>query len=89
MRPQILERKLHEIPPDEGLYKTYNAFQLCEHASIAVEDSQKDDHQLAIVASLIPMSFELTTTLKFSAKNDSKTTMMPVIVLWEAWSPVA
>ena len=60
MRPQILERKLHKIPPDEGLYKTYNTFQLCEHASIAVEDGKKYDHQLAIVASLIPMSFELT-----------------------------
>ena len=60
MKPQILECKLREIPPDEILYKTYNAFQLCEHASVAVEDGQKDDHQLAIVASLIPMSFELT-----------------------------
>ena len=68
MRPQILERKLHKIPPDEGLYKTYNTFQLCEHASTAVEDGKKDDHQLAIVVSLIPMSFELTTMLKFSAK---------------------
>ena len=33
LRPQILECKLREIPPDEGLYTTYNAFQLCEHAS--------------------------------------------------------
>ena len=53
MKPQILECKLCEIPPDEGLYKTYNTFQLCEHASVAVEDGQIDDHQLAIVASLL------------------------------------
>ena len=41
MRPQILERKLHKRPPDEELYKTYNAFQLCEDASIAVVQTAK------------------------------------------------
>ena len=55
MRPQILECKLCEILPDEGLYTTYNAFQLCEHASIGVEDGQKDDHQLAIAARAMRM----------------------------------
>ena len=54
MRPQILECKLREIPPDEELYTTY-LFQSCEHASIAVEDGQKDDHQLAIAAHAMRM----------------------------------
>ena len=58
MRPQILECKLCEIL--EVLYTTYNAFQLCEHASIAVEDGQKDDHQLAIAARAMRMVDDVT-----------------------------
>ena len=67
MRPQIFIRV-------QGTWNTswwrtvynYNAFQLCEHASVAVEDGQIYDHQPAIVASLLPMSFEFTAMLTWT-----------------------